>query len=123
MDIFLNLRLIEQLFIFEIYLSVSLWEYVSFQTKTEDIKYTHGYGYFSLIQWLAVGIGLVSIFGLKIGLIAFGFCLIVLQYICHFTLGLILDQFAKSNKDLPLALFAINTWVLLIITIFITLFN
>ena len=31
--------------------------------------------------------------------------------------------FAKSNKDLPLALFAINIWVLLIITIFITFFN
>ena len=123
MDIFLNLRLIEQLFIFEIYLSVSLWEYVSFQTKTENIKYSHGYGYFSLIQWLAVGIGLVSIFDLKIGLIAFGFCLLVLQYICHFTLGLILDQIAKSNKDLPLALFAINVWVLVIITVFITFFD
>ena len=123
MDIFLNLSLIEQLFILEIYLSVSLWEYVSFQTKTAGIKYSNGYGYFSLIQWLAVGIGLVSIFGLKIGFIVFGFCLIILQYLCHFTIGLILDQLAESNKNLPLTLFAANVWVLVIITIFIMFFN
>jgi hypothetical protein len=118
-----ELSLTEKIFLFEIYLSVAFWEYISFQSKTVGIKYNEGYGYFSLIQWIAIGAGLIAIFGLKIGIIIFFLCLLFLQYLCHFTLGLVLHEISKLNKDIPLAIFAVNVWILVVMTIYIIFFN
>ena len=63
MDFIENFNLIEK-YIFEIYVSVSLWEYVSFQ---KQVSFNIEYGYYSLIQWFAIGIGLIFIFGVAKG--------------------------------------------------------
>ena len=114
-----DLSLIQKIYLFEIYLSVSFWEYVSFQKKTNAIKYNIEYGYYSLIQWLTIAVGLLSIFGIFTGFLVLGFCLIVLQYLSHFTLGLILDQISKYNKEVPSLLFGANIWVLVLFTLYI----
>ena len=114
-----DLSLIQKIYLFEIYLSVSFWEYVSFQKKTNAIRYNIEYGYYSLIQWLAIAVGLLSIFGIFTGFLVLGFCLIVLQYLSHFTLGLILDQISKYNKKFPSLLFGANIWILVFFTLYI----
>ena len=118
-----SLSLIEKIYLMEIYFSVSLWEYVSFQKKTEIIKYNVEYGYYSLIQWLAIGIGLVSIFGWKTGFLVLSFCLVILQYLSHFTLGLILNWISSANKDIPKIIFGANIWILVLFTIHIFRIN
>ena len=119
MDFIDDLSLIQKIYLIEIYLSVSFWEYVSFQKKINTIKYNIEYGYYSLIQWLAIAVGLLSIFGLFKGLLVLGFCLIVLQYLSHFTLGLILDQISRYNKKFPSLVFGANIWVLVLFTLYI----
>ena len=114
-----SLSLIEKVYLMEIYFSVSLWEYVSFQKKADLIKYNVEYGYYSLIQWLAIGIGLVSIFGWKTGFLVLSFCLVILQYLSHFTLGLILNWISSTNKDIPKIIFGANIWILVLFTIHI----
>ncbi|MBI86796.1 MAG: hypothetical protein CMG63_01820 [Candidatus Marinimicrobia bacterium] len=114
-----GLSLIEKVYLMEIYFSVSLWEYVSFQKKADLIKYNVEYGYYSLIQWLAIGIGLVSIFGWKTGFLVLSFCLVILQYLSHFTLGLILNWISSTNKDIPKIIFGANIWILVLFTIHI----
>ena len=118
-----SLILIEKMYLMEIYLSVSLWEYVSFQKKAGLIKYNVEYGYYSLIQWLAIGIGLVSIFGWKTGFLVLSFCLVILQYLSHFTLGLILNWISRTNKDIPKIIFGANIWILVLFTIYIFRIN
>ena len=119
MDFIDDLSLIQKIYLFEIYLSVSFWEYVSFQKKINTINYNIEYGYYSLIQWLAIALGLLSIFGVFTGLLVLGFCLIVLQYLSHFTLGLILDQISSYNKKFPSLVFGANIWVLVLFTLYI----
>ena len=119
MDFINDLSLIQKIYLFEIYLSVSFWEYVSFQKKINTIKYNIEYGYYSLIQWLTIAVGLLSIFGIFTGFLVLGFCLIVLQYLSHFTLGLILDQISKYNKKFPSLLFGANIWILVFFTLYI----
>ena len=114
-----SLSLIEKMYLLEIYFSVSLWEYVSFQKKADLIKYNVEYGYYSLMQWLAIAVGLSSIFGIFTGFLVLGFCLIVLQYLSHFTLGLILDQISRYNKEFPSLLFGANIWILVFFTLYI----
>ena len=74
-----SLSVVEKIYLMEIYFSVSLWEYLSFQKKADIIKYNVEYGYYSLIQWLAIGIGLVSIFGWKTGFLVLSFCFLETQ--------------------------------------------
>ena len=123
MNQFESLSFIEKIYLMEIYFSVSLWEYVSFQKKAEIIKYNVEYGYYSLIQWLAIGIGLVSIFGWKTGFLVLSFCLVILQYLSHFTLGLILNWISSANKDIPKIIFGANIWILVLFTIYIFRIN
>ena len=119
MDFIDDLSLIQKIYLIEIYLSVSFWEYVSFQKKISTIKYNIEYGYYSLIQWIAIAVGLLSIFGVFKGLLVLGFCLIVLQYLSHFTLGLILNQISRYNKNFPSLVFGTNIWVLVLFTLYI----
>ena len=123
MDFIDDLSLIQKIYFFEIYLSVSFWEYVSFQKKTNAIRYYIEYGYYSLIQWLAIAVGLLSIFGIFKGFLVLGFCLIVLQYLSHFTLGLILDQISRYDKKFPALVFGANIWVLVFFTLYIFKLN
>ena len=63
--------------------------------------------------------GLLSIFGIFKGFLALGFCLIVLQYLSHFTLGLILDQISIYNRKFPALVFGANIWILVLSTLYI----
>ena len=62
MDFIDDLSLIQKIYLFEIYLSVSFWEYVTFQKKTNAIRYNIEYGYYSLIQWLAIAARIIFYF-------------------------------------------------------------
>jgi len=84
-----------------------------FQRNNTEYPYAQGFAIFSIIQWIAIGIGMISIFGILYGILILVLCIVVLQYICHFTLGLIWDLTSKINYLLPTAIFAINIWVLL----------
>ena len=114
-----ELESIQIIYLILVFISVSLWEYVIYQTKTEGIRYNEGFNIFSLIQWIAIATGLISIFGIKIGLLMFAFTITLLQYICHFTIGLLLNHIASYKKDIPLALFSVIVWVLGIFSLFI----
>ena len=110
-----NLSNFEIFFFIEVYFSVSLWEYVSYQIKTEKINYTGSYGYLSLLQWLTILVGLTFVLGYRIGIITFILILLFLQYLCHFTLGLVINQLIGKNKNLPFQLFSINICFLIAI--------
>mgnify|MGYP006125802035 CR=1 len=95
------------------YVSVSLWEVVTFQRNTTAYPYAQGFAVFSLIQWLAIAIGMIAIFGWVYGLIILVICITVLQYLCHFTLGPLINMTISINYLFPTALFAVTIWVLL----------
>ena len=105
--------MLEISFFIATYVSVSLWEVVTYQKNTTDYPYAQGFAIFSLIQWLAIGIGMVALFGWVYGIIALVICLSVLQYLCHFTLGILISQLIGINYLIPTVLFSINVWVLL----------
>ena len=109
----MQFTIIEIIFFIITFLSVSLWEFILFQRNNTAYPYAQAFAVFSIIQWIAIGIGMVSIFGALYGIIILILCMVVLQYICHFTLGLILNLIAKINYLLPTAIFAINVWILL----------
>lgn len=84
-----------------------------FQRNNTNYPYRGGFAIFSIIQWIAVGIGMVSIFGILYGIIILIICMTVLHYICHFSLGLLWNMAARINYLLPTAIFAVTVWVLL----------
>lgn len=100
------LSIFEIVFLIASVISVSLWEYIMFQTKTTAYPYREGFGIFSLIQWTGIGIGMISIFGLIKGVLALVFFMTLLQYICHFTLGFLWNSLAKVNYLFPTAIFS-----------------
>ena len=83
--------------------------------------YAMGYNLFSLFQWVIIAVALIKVFGWLVGIIALILCMIVLQYVTHFTLGLIYNYFFKKNPLPALALFSIMFWVTtgLTITLFV----
>ncbi len=94
-----------------IFVLVSLWEYCMFFYKQKTLPYAMGYNIFSFIQWGIIAIALIKIFGWLVGIIAFVLCMVVLQYITHFTLGFIYNLLFKNNPLPALALFSIMVWV------------
>ena len=116
MNLIESLGLIEKIYLNEIYFSISLSEYVSFQKKLR-LTNTMLNMFFLLIQWLAIRIGLVSIFGWKASLLVLSFCLVILEYLSHFSLGLILDWISRTNKNIPKIIFGANIWILVLVTI------
>lgn len=109
----MNFSILEISFFVETYLGVSLWEVVMFQKNTTEYPYAQGFAIFSLVQWIAIAIGMVAIFGWVYGIVIFVICLTVLQYICHFTLGLLISKTISISYLFPTAIFSINVWVLL----------
>ncbi|MEQ1526262.1 MAG: hypothetical protein ABL911_05925 [Gallionella sp.] len=98
-------------FLIIVFISVSLWEYVTFQRNTTPYPYREGFAIFSLLQWLGVFLGMIGIFGFSWGIGIAVFCMVSLQYICHFTLGPLWNKLAQNNYLLPTAVFAITVWV------------
>ena len=114
---------LELIFLIDLFLAWSFHEYVTYQynhvldryLKVHQMK--QGFDIFTLFQIIASGIGLVSIFGWIYGAIFLAISITALQYLCHFTMGLIIDQIAKINHDIPLTLFVVNVWVLIILSV------
>ena len=109
----MQFTIVQIIFFVITFFSVSLWEFIMFQRNNTAYPYAQGFAIFSIVQWIAIGIGMVSIFGVLYGIIILVLCMVVLQYICHFTLGLVWNIVARINYLLPTAIFAINVWVLL----------
>jgi hypothetical protein len=101
----------EVAFIIVAFISVSLWEYIMYQTRTTNYPYKQGFNAFSVIQWIGIAVGMISIFGLIKGFLVLLFFMILLQYLCHFTLGILWNSLAKKSYLLPTALFSIIVWI------------
>lgn len=100
------------------FVSVSLWDVVMHQRYNVEFPqypYAEAFALFSMFQWIAIGIGMTSIFGALYGLLILAFSIFVLRYICRFTIGKL--WFAVANKTylLPTAIFSTNVWVLLVL--------
>jgi hypothetical protein len=113
----MEFSIIEISFFISTIISVSLWEYITFQTKTTEYPYYQGFLIFTFIQWIGIGIGMVSIFGYMFGFLILLSCMFVLQYLCHFTLGLLWGMLANVNYLLPTGIFSTIVWILLILAI------
>ena len=114
----MEFSILEIIFFLSTFISVSLWEYVTVQTKTSDYPYYQGFVIFTLIQWIGIGIGMVSIFGYMYGLLILFVCMFFLQYLCHFTVGVLWNMLANNIDYLfPTMIFAINVWILLVLGI------
>lgn len=96
-----------------VFLSVSLWEYIMFQRNTSPYPYRQGFAIFSVLQWIGVFLGMIGIFGLSWGIGISVFCILFLQYLCHFTVGMLWDKLAKVNYLIPTAIFTFTVWLVL----------
>jgi hypothetical protein len=99
------------------FFSVSLWEVVMFQRNHTNYPYRQGFAIFSIIQWIAIAVGMVAILGFLYGIVVLVICMTVLQYVTHFSLGLLWNFISKKHYLFPTAIFAINVWALLVLGI------
>jgi hypothetical protein len=111
------------LFLASTLIYVSLWEYMMIMYKIHpNLPYRSGYNAFSILQWPVICIGLVKIFGWAYGIASLIFVMALLQYITHFTLGLLYNKIFK-NPLIPLVLFSVMFWVNIIMTILLFVFE
>lgn len=103
--------MIEIATLISIFVLVSLWEYCMFFYRQRLLPYAMGYNIFSMFQWVIIAVALIKMFGWLYGIIGLVLCAAVLQYITHFTLGMIYNLLFKNNPLPALALFSIMVWV------------
>ncbi len=103
--------MIEIITLISIFILVSLWEYCMFFKKQGMLPYATGYSIFSMIQWAIITAALIKIFGWLFGIIGLVLCMAVLQYITHFSMGLIYNFLFKNNPKPALALFGVMVWL------------
>lgn len=103
--------MIEIATLISIFVLVSLWEYCMFFYRQRLLPYTMGYNTFSVIQWVIIAVALIKMFGWLYGIVGLVLCAVVLQYVTHFTLGIIYNLLFKNNPLPALALFSIMVWV------------
>lgn len=96
-----------------VFFCVSLWEYIMFQRNTTTYPYRQSFAIFSILQWVGIFLGMIGIFGFVWGIAIAVACMTVLQYLCHFTLGLFWNKVAESNYLLPTGIFAVTVWAVL----------
>lgn len=82
-----------------------------FFRKQRLLPYAMGYNIFSMIQWVIIAVALIKIFGWLYGIIGLVLCIIALQYVTHFTLGIVYNHVFQNNPIPALALFGIMVWV------------
>lgn len=100
-----------------IYVMVSLWEYCMFFYNQGILPNPVGFNGISIIQWIIAGIGLIHLFGWIYGILGLIFAITLLQYITHFTLGLVYNFLFGNNTRVPLALFALSILATGILTV------
>ena len=105
------------LVIISLFVMISLWERCMFFRGFNMLPYRHGFDIFSLFQWIICIVALVHILGWLFGIIATVIAMTVLQYITHFTLGLIYNAMFGDDPLPMLAGFSTMVWVSGILTI------
>ena len=99
------------------FVMLSLWEYCSYFYRLRCLPYTAGFLNFAVIQWVIIGLNLIRFYGWVHGVVALFIAMFFLQYVAHFTLGL-LYNFAFGESPLwPLALFSLSVCVCAILTV------
>lgn len=93
-----------------IFVVVSLWEYCHYYYKQGKLPYREGYNIFSLIQWVVIGFALTKIYGITLGLVILVVVAMFLQYVTHFTLGLLYNATFHDDPVPPLAFFVVMVW-------------
>jgi len=100
-----------------LFVMISLWEYCMFFRRLNALPYRHGFDIFSLFQWTICAVALVHIWGWLYGIIATIVAVTVVQYVTHFTIGLIYNALFGKNPLPALAGFAIMVWISGILTV------
>ena len=100
-----------------IFVMVSLWEYCSYFYKQKKLPYVHGFLSFTMFQWIIITINLIHLFGWIYGILGLLGAMFILQYVTHFTVGIIYSFIFGNNPLWPLALFATSVWVCGILTV------
>jgi hypothetical protein len=105
-----------------VFFGASLWKAVWVQRQTTAYPYVQGFAIFSMIQWIGVGLGMVSILGWVYGIIATILTMTVLGSVAGLTLGFVWLKIAEKSYLFPTALFSINVWVIVGIGIALIVF-
>lgn len=100
-----------------IFVTVSLWEYCMFFRRYNALPYRHAFDTFSVFQWIICAVALVHIFGWIYGIIAMAIAVTLLQYVTHFTLGIIYNAIFGKNPLPPLTGFSVMVWISGILTV------
>jgi len=100
--------MLKSITLLSMFILVSLWEYCMYFYRNKLLPYAMGFNILSLIQWIIILCGVIKIFGFVVGLVAFGCCFFILQYVTHFTLGIIYNFIFKNNPLPALAFFFCN---------------
>ena len=100
-----------------LFVMISLWEYCMFFRRFNTLPYRFGFDAFSVFQWIICVVALVHIFGWLYGVIATIIAVTVLQYVTHFTLGIIYNALFGKNPLPALAGFAVMVWISGILTV------
>lgn len=107
----MQLEISQIIFIAIVFLSVSLWEFIMLQRNTTQYPYREGFAIFSLLQWIAIFLGMIGIFGLSWGSGIALFCIFFLQFICRLTIRPLWKILSANNYLMPTAIFSILVWV------------
>lgn len=109
--------MLQTTFLSLVFISVGFWEYCMFFKKKSLLPLSFGFDFFSLLLWVFVVIGSFGMFGFAQGILIIVLSVFILQYLTHFTIGLILNYTVKEKVGIILALFPIMILILGIVVI------
>ena len=93
------------------FVMISLWEYCSYFYSQKRLPYAYGFLFYTSLQWIIVAVNLIRFFGWLYGAIGLLAAMFILQYVTHFTLGLLYNLVFGENPLWPIALFLIAVLV------------
>ena len=118
-----NVAPLEIAFFCSIYIGIVCWDVIFFQTRHFAYPYREGFAIFSVFQWIAITIGMVTIFGVWIG-VASGLAIMTLGLPLASLLGGIpLKLKLRDNYKGITAVFAINVWCLILLSVCLMYFR
>lgn len=99
------------------FVMISLWEYCSYFYNQKRLPYAYGFLFYTSLQWIIVAVNLIRFFGWLYGVIGLLAAMFILQYVTHFTLGLLYNLVFGENPLWPIALFGSCVWICGILTV------
>ena len=112
-----SLALLEIAFFSSTFIGVVCWDMIFFQTCHFAYPYRQGFAIFSALQWIAITLGMVAIFVAWIGIVT-GLTVMTLGIPFSSLLGGILLKRKLLDKYQGItALFAINVWSLILLSL------